>query len=371
MSKMPWIALIVACGICQPIPSDLIAQETKHSHLSLSSITSRIKEAGREVIHWCRHHFYPKDKERIHEPLATARPAVEFTELQVSKKNTTTTRTVHYKSSKRGKSAHKGCGCGKRRKQGGLEIRGERSHGYKRPDYISKQVWKQMEPNFLPYNHPLRPKLDEMFGAERLIASSDKLTEAGFYGRTGNRPGRFSNAIVASHLELRGYIVKLFADDSPHQDWPQLKKRVEGAKSLRQAIQKHGWQHWFKVPNKWIYPLPESPAPEIVEGTPVKGFILVAEDMMIYKHHHNYRRWITNMSRPKLDALYVLLQEEGLIDSPLPFNIPFCLDGKIAFIDLEHNHVWPVPFYKLQPFLRDDLQGYWHELYTKGTPALH
>lgn len=235
---------------------------------------------------------------------------------------------------------------------------------FHKPAYISQEVWNTMRPYFLPRDHPVRTKLDKMFCKQRVTANSQTLTEVGFYGRKGNRAGRFSNATVACHEKFQGYVLKFFTDDSAKEDWVQLKKRIDGSISLQAAIERYGWQKWFKTPRKWIYPMPASPAPLIVEGIPVKGFVLVAEDMLLLKRSQNYMHWRQNMTPAKLDALHTLLQEEGLLDSVYPFNIPFCCDGRIAFIDLEHNHLWPVPFYKLQTYLSSTLQPYWQMITT-------
>lgn len=237
-----------------------------------------------------------------------------------------------------------------------------RPHHYKRPAYIRRSVWHAMHPHFLPIDHPLRAKLDNVFTKNRVTANSQTLTAHGFHGRPGNRAGQFSHATVAYHDDFSGYVLKFFTDDSIYEDWPQLKKRVEGAKSLQLAIDRHGWGKWFKVPRKWIYPMPEFPTPQIIEGVPVKGFIVIAEDMMIYKRRHNYWRWQEQMTPEKLSAYACLVYEEGLLDSTLPFNVPFCCDGKVAFIDLEHNHLWPIPFFKMKTYLHPKLQGFWEQL---------
>lgn len=239
---------------------------------------------------------------------------------------------------------------------------------YHRPVYIAKDIWNAMAPYFLPLDHPLKVRLDEMFSKKRVTANCEALTAAGFYGRKGNRAGAFSHCTVVFHENFSGYVLKLFTDDSPHEDWPQLKRRIEGARSLQAAITRHGWEGWFKVPRKWIYPLPPSPAPETFENIPIKGFILIAEDMMVFKKYHNDWRWHEFMTKEKLDALYTLLREEGLSDSVFPFNMPFTQDNKIAFIDLEKNHMWPIPYHKLTGYLHEKLQAYWVEITSQPPP---
>jgi hypothetical protein len=46
--------------------------------------------------------------------------------------------------------------------------------------------------------------------------------------------------------------------------------------------------------------------------------------------------------------------------------MPFCRDGRIAIIDTEYHHKWPVPFYKLTKYFPKDLQSYWNKITYKG-----
>lgn len=231
-------------------------------------------------------------------------------------------------------------------------------HGfsYNRPAHVDPLVWNSMAPYFLPEDHPIKPKLDKLFSASRLVRNSKKLKKAGF--KTPD-PRPHSRTIVSRHPKLKGYWVKLYTDDQTDiTDWVELRRRILGAHYTRESIERHSYQRIFKVPDKWIYPLPESPG--VTGGSSRKNFILLAKDMRCLKKKENYRRWL--MITPELlKAVHVVLHEAGLSDSVFAFNMPFGKDGRIAFIDTQHYHEWPVPFTKLCRYLSPVTRERWRE----------
>ena len=72
----------------------------------------------------------------------------------------------------------------------------------------------------------------------------------------------------------------------------------------------------------------------------------------------------------KLDKriVRIFLTEEGLKDSVFPDNIPFTKDGKMAFIDTEHHHLWPVDYYRLERYLSPEMKTYWKNLTHSFSP---
>jgi len=238
--------------------------------------------------------------------------------------------------------------------------------GYVCPPAVSSEVWESVNPYLLPENHPIKSSLDHIFTASRVIQSKKSMVEAGF---TIISSGKFSHVIVASHLNLKGYIVKLFLDSEPKvMDWSAWKNRILGALSIKNAIDRHGWKDVFKVAKKWIYPLPPSPNTGSHPSHP-KNFILIVQDMQILKSKSNFGMWKSpSMTREKLDKIYVLLQEEGLWDSVYPFNFPFCKDGRLAIVDTEYHHRWPIRFSYLTNYLCPSLQKYWVQLIKAKGP---
>jgi hypothetical protein len=234
---------------------------------------------------------------------------------------------------------------------------------YEKSPYVSADVWDCVKPYLLPSNHPVRARLDKIFSSSRVTLNQDTVLAAGFERATIRA---YSHNIVSKHPDLQGYLVKFFTDEQDLQDFPPLIWRIEGANAVRNEIKARGYEKMFSVPKKWIYPLPAepSPPPECYR----KNFILVVEDMHIYRKNKNYRRWKENMTPKRADAMFVLLQVVGLYDSIYPFNLPFCEDGRQSFIDTEHHHKWPIRFDLMLPYFSPQMEHYWRIIVGQGGP---
>lgn len=241
---------------------------------------------------------------------------------------------------------------------------------YQKPSFVNQDIWEAVRPHFLPENHPAKSKLDRMFSATRVIQTPDTFRKAGF---KRSRPGRFSRIMASSHPDLPHYFIKAFADNelSVKADWHKFLHRIEGARCVREWIAKNKLQAVFSVPNKWIYPLPENPSPPNNSHFLRKNFILVAENMRILDHEKNEKAYKNKMTRKLLDDIYRLFDDVGLFDSVYAFNVPFCKDGKLATIDTEYHHRWPVPFHKLKKYFSKDMQKYWQHLIDNDGPKGH
>lgn len=236
------------------------------------------------------------------------------------------------------------------------------SNLYDKPSCVSDELWDELSPYFLPEDHPARPVLDQIFSQSRATLSLKSLKKAGFIDP---KPRKWTHVVVTRHPDVPGIIFKIYLDAqrnfkqrTEYQQWIQ---RIEGALLIEQMVQVHGWEHIFKVPKKWIYPLPEEPNPpkEFIR----KNFILLAEDMDILPQEENYAKWKTDwINREKIDAIYAICEELGLYDSAKPDNIPFSRDGRIAFVDTQTVNRWPVAYRKLTPFLTTTMQEYWKSL---------
>lgn len=237
---------------------------------------------------------------------------------------------------------------------------------YQRHRYVSKDIWRRVAPYFLPEDHQIKAVLDDLFSKSRVIISIKSMKKAGFIEP---KPRKWTHLIVTKHPKLPGYIFKVYLDaqyyhkeKSEYEHWLE---RIQGASAIKKKIQKHHWEHFFKVPKKWIYPLPENPSPpkELMR----KNFILVEEDMDIYDKKTNDKKWGSSwVTKEKLDALYLLLEELGLHDCPKPDNIPFSKDGRISFVDTQTFEKWPVSYSKLTPYLSSKLKTYWKQLKKKS-----
>lgn len=201
----------------------------------------------------------------------------------------------------------------------------------------------------MPSKHPAREVVDRIFQSCE-IDSRESLCRAGFKLLKRNNK---NNPYAVKHGMLEGYVVKLFTDDHPRVDkLEHLISRIEGANLVREIIRMHHYQCFFKVPRKWLYPLPEK------EGS--NEFILVVEDMNILSDKSNIAKWKSgSVSIKQLNALFTIVKEAGLYDSMYIENIPFSIDGKIAFTDTECFQKWPVPYVNLASSLSERNRVYW------------
>jgi len=234
---------------------------------------------------------------------------------------------------------------------------------YIKPSDVSDDVWSEVKPYLLPFDHPLKNKLDKLFTTFRVTDNPATVKKAGFLRST---PAAFSNAIVSRNENLSGYYFKFYHDhqqiDVESKQWID---RAFEARSLKKAIKDHGYQKYFKVPKKWIYLIPDNPQST---GPYPKHFILIATKINTTKGHINRFKWQTEVSRKLLDAVWIINQQEGLVDSCVGHNLPFTKDNKLAYIDLEQHHKWPVPFHRLNGYLNPEMQDYWKKLIDNNGP---
>ncbi|MGK5594107.1 MAG: hypothetical protein ACSNEK_01955 [Parachlamydiaceae bacterium] len=228
---------------------------------------------------------------------------------------------------------------------------------------LDQDTWEHVLPYLLPFNHPLKKKLDGIFTKHRATASAKALEKAGF-SSLDFRQG--DHIVVAVHDKLKGYLVKAYLDNQTDiSDVDELTKRVTGALTTQQAIDDLDYHHFFKVPKKWLYPLPDTP--NATAETHKKHFILIVEDIRLVSDLTNQKKWKKHITKEQLKALYTLLNRAGLQDSVFITNLPFSKDGKITFVNTERHDSWPVPFYKLTHFLSPEMQTYWnHLIMTNG-----
>lgn len=230
---------------------------------------------------------------------------------------------------------------------------------YEPNPFVSERDWERLVPYLLPNDHPIKPKLDRIFrSGKRVTLSSQTLDEADF-DTPQRRP--YSQVVVSKHPKLKGYVIKLYTEDTPFNDAYELTRRAVGAEYVRNAVNRLGYQHLFKVPKKWLYPLPLDPPPP--PGYYRKNFVLVVEDMHIYAKEKNHFFWKSIAVTPDvLQALYNVMQAEGLNDSMHVSNVPFTKDGKIAFVDTAIYHDWPVRLHILLRYIAPSMHGYWQDL---------
>lgn len=236
------------------------------------------------------------------------------------------------------------------------------SEVYHYHDELSDDVWRSIKRYLLPADHPIKAKLDKLFTKRRATKNMRSLIKAGFRKA---QPQRWTRVIVTTHPKFRGYIFKIYLDNqhlrSNRPEYRCFLSRCRGAEILRTAIDARHWNHLFKVPQKWIYPLPPHPIAE--EELFPKYTILVEEDMELYPQEMSDRLWQSELVTPRtLDALFYLLQKLGFWDCAKPENVPFSKDGRIAFVDTDMSSRWPIAFHNLFRVLSPEMLAHWKAL---------
>ena len=232
---------------------------------------------------------------------------------------------------------------------------------YEKPPTMELAVWNELQNYFIEEDHQLKTRLDQLFGSRKILKSAHSLIDAGFYILAQNPR---NDLIVATHYKFPGYVFKIFPDRSKMtRDWYYFRKRVRGARSISAAIHRHGWDHQFFAPKKWIYPLPLTPYPGYTDY-PKKYFVLIAQEVKRIKSSSKHKKlWRSELIHPLLlTRLHTLIKENGMADSVFIDNIPLCEDGRIAFIDTEYYHNWGIPYTRLLPFLSKPMQAHWRNL---------
>lgn len=219
-----------------------------------------------------------------------------------------------------------------------------------------EDVWALMEPYLLPENHKIRSKLDQIF-SERALRSTSTLRKAGFNIISGKKTSTY----VLKHPRLPGYIIKGYLDSQDINSSFKLYKRAEGARVIQSAIDKYEFSDLVKVPKKWIYPLPQSPAQTTNLDYP-NYFVLIAIDSGTVGKDANKYLWKKSMTIPLMNALFIIISEHNLIDSIRIDNVPFCHDGLISFIDTEYYDIprsyAQARFWKFYEYLSSDMLIY-------------
>lgn len=240
-----------------------------------------------------------------------------------------------------------------------------KNYPYKHNSHVSEEVWERLKPYFLPIHHPIKKRLDKIFKKHRVILSQEAFEKAGFQAKIR----KADNIVVGRHPECPKYLFKVYFDTHLFSEWEHLLKRIEGALAIQECIKDHHFTH-FCIPKKWIYPLPEEPPPPEKSGYYRKNFILVVEEMDLLSKKENLDAFKNEITPEMLTELYLIISQEGLIDSIYPDNIPFTKKGKLAFIDTEHRYPGAlVKFKVLGRYLSSDNKKIWKSLYKSHSPA--
>lgn len=132
--------------------------------------------------------------------------------------------------------------------------------------------------------------------------------------------------MVAGHADLPRFLFKKYASAVPDADQRfNYARRVEGAVQLREFTARRGYAR-LAIPRKWILKLPPA------FGR--RGRILVVERLDLRDERATNAAYRDIDPRTLAELCVVLAHYRGM-DSIVK-NMPFAVDGRIAFVDTEH-----------------------------------
>jgi hypothetical protein len=225
-------------------------------------------------------------------------------------------------------------------------------------------VWDTIKPYLITSAHPAKQTLDKIFSQQRVTASMENMINAGFVCKQSFA----KNIIVAAHPELKGYLIKTYLDGQKlhKEDWKFCVDRIKGANKIRKTLDVYGYHNMMKVPHKWIYALPNKGNIKTINPeNQQRNFLLLVEDMEVLDPLSNHIKYEIKMTKRKLNALYNVITQNLLMDSVYIRNIPFCKDGKIAFVDTETFRITKevICYECLASQLSPKMQIYWRSLF--------
>lgn len=235
---------------------------------------------------------------------------------------------------------------------------------------VTQQLQNPLSIYLLPDKHPLKKELDYLFSSPYALQNIDSMKALGFVvKKRGLAEPLFDHKInIAKHPLLPGYRLKFYTSEQKYGDEStNFIARINGARLVKEKIQELNYGKWFKAPEKWLYQIPVTQIP--VKNGVQRTFVLVVEDMRIYKTSANRKYWKSIMvDHDLLDRLYTIITAAGLTDSLFLDNIPFSKDRKIAFIDTEHSNKKPINYHRLLNYLTPPMSTYWSHLILQGGP---
>lgn len=223
-------------------------------------------------------------------------------------------------------------------------------------------VSSEVEKWLLPKDHPLQENLVKIFNREpKSYFDAMLMIKLGF--ETIKRTSNKKACIVARHSALKGFVFKFYKNAKNKINTLELLlSRINGAEKIKNAIHENQCESFFIVPKKWLWKPPQK-----TKKKHLPEYILIAEEINILNRKKNMQAWSGRHSNIFLVAVYTILNKIGLYDSVYIDNIPFTKDGKVAFVDTEHYHNWPVDFAKLLNQLSPEMQVKWQEIILNGT----
>lgn len=241
----------------------------------------------------------------------------------------------------------------------------------KKPDFsayphLTEEMKEKIAPYLIHSSHPMKSRLDRIFSTFRCTKNKNTLLSSGF---TILEQGPRSYIVVARHKNLPGHLIKCYFDVETREKWDRpswywLCKRCEGAKKIREIIDKYKIKH-FRVARKYIYLLPLLEKSEPFKPCYTRHpALLLVTDMDLVSKNENLYAWKHLVTKEILRELYVIITlAKGA--SYRADNIAFSRSGKFCFIDCEYPSKGP-EYDVISQYLSDSMQKYWQTLVERG-----
>lgn len=230
---------------------------------------------------------------------------------------------------------------------------------------IPEDAKRKMAPYIISETHPLYSTLDAIFKTARVTQDETVFHGSGFK-TICQRPRTFVR--VASHPLLDGHLVKIYLDTELRKkqgrdSWEWFVKRCEGADKVRNVLVKKRVKY-FVVADKWIYPLPENPAPLVGSRYTRHLAVLLVKNMNLVDDQKNLYAWSHYITKEHLNELYdIITYAKG--SSYRPDNITYTKQGTFAFIDTEYPGRGP-DYKSIRRYLNSSMRKYWDKLVKNG-----
>lgn len=192
---------------------------------------------------------------------------------------------------------------------------------------------------------PTSINLSELFRDPRMFDSARGWRKAGF---VVHGEGTKSDVMVASHPSTPGYLFKKYSKKmSPKDQLRNYRRRIEGADKLRAFIATQQLTR-IVVPGKHLHELSRE-----FSRKGKSSFVLVVEQIPLLDSSQS-KQLYHQIDDETLRQLCLVLRKFRGLDSGVR-NVPFTVDGQIAFVDTERwDAEKDVPLRRIREYLSDE-----------------
>ena len=196
--------------------------------------------------------------------------------------------------------------------------------------YIKPEEKVQIAPFLAGPGHPALEWFQELFSSQRVTDSQRSFQAAGFVSFKPNSKSR----LIGYHPKQPDYVLKACSDQGKVRT-KNLVLRMQLAWKMLAVIEKYQLKH-IAIPEKWVFILPEEPAP-IDCHRRRKGFVLLTDRLPIIDEASTVRLFAqeSTWTEEWIQELHIFFQHLGLSDFHFN-NMRFTEDlQQLAFFDLE------------------------------------